>query len=204
LPWLVAPTVGLVALALTDPSLYNPRYLTFCTPALALLVAAGGVALPRRATVAAAVVAGLLVVPVWTSQRGTLAKSGADLVLVAEQLQARARPGDAVYWGPRDDAVGGSVHRSLRTVALGYPDSVGDLVDVTLDEDPARGRTLFGTSRELAASTARLQAVDTLWVVRRQDRVAEGARDDALLSREGFRAVWSWRGSQTEVVEMRR
>lgn len=204
LPWLLVPTAALVGLAVADPSLYNPRYLTFCAPALCLLVAAGAVSLPRRAAVAVGVAAVLLVAPVWASQRGTLAKSGADLALVAEQLRARARPGDAVYWGPRDDAVDGTVRRSLRTVALGYPGSVEGLVDVTLAQDPARGRTLFGTSRELAASIAQLKDVGTVWVVRRQDRVDEAARDDALLATMGFRPVWSWRGSQTEVVEMRR
>lgn len=203
LPWLLVPSVLLVAAALVRPSLYNPRYLTFCAPAVALLLAAGLCELRRRAMVAVSVALVLLAAPVYVSQRAVLAKSSADLSLVAAELRSRTSQGDAVYYGPRDPAVDGLVRRSLRTVALGYPASVRGLRDIALVADPATSETLFGTSRPLGPALERLPDHGTLWVVRREDQ-PDAAADDRTLRDAGLRVVGTWRGPQTEIVELRR
>jgi len=204
LPWLMVPTLLVISAALVRPSLYNPRYLTFCAPALALLIGYGLGELGHRRALAVAVALVLLAAPVYVSQRGVLAKSSSDLALVADQLRARAHPGDAVYYGPRDPAVDGRVFRSLRTVGIGYPDAVRGLKDISLVDTPAAGATLFGTSQTLAASTDELTDHSTLWVVRRRDRPTESADEDATLQGKGFSAVSTWTGPQTEIVELRR
>nr|WP_225224952.1 glycosyltransferase family 39 protein [Cellulomonas sp. JH27-2] len=203
LPWLLAPTVLLVTAALVRPSLYNPRYLTFCAPAVALLLAVGLCELRRRVAVAVSLALALLAAPVYASQRTVLAKSSADLSLVAAELRTNASPGDAVYYGPRDPAIDGRVNRSMRTVALGYPDAVRGLEDIGLAVTPADGATLFGTSITLEPALDRLPPHGTLWVVRREDQAGASA-DDRSLGIAGLHVVGTWRGPQTEIVELRR
>ncbi|WP_149202333.1 glycosyltransferase family 39 protein [Actinotalea subterranea] len=203
LPWLVVPTVALVAASVLSPSAYNPRYLTFCAPGVALLVGAALRTLDRRLGYAVLAAVVVLAAPVYASQRTTTAKSGADLALVAEHLDGRTSPGDGVYFASRDgdDA---EILRSSRTVSLGYPGPFQGLVDVTLLEDPATGGTLFGTSVPLADAGDRLADVDVLWVVRRQDRPEQAAHDDALLEDAGLTPGEAWDGPQLQVVRFER
>lgn len=204
LPWLVLPTVAVVAGSVVSPSLYNARYFGVCAPALALLLAAALRDLRPRRAVAVGAVLVLLAAPVVVSQRTASAKSGSDWLAVVGQLDGRTAPGDGVYFGPRDPFDDGVVKRSLRALSLGYPEPFEGLVDVTLLDPPAEGRTLFGTSVPLATSLDRLEDLDTLWVLRRQDRPAEAAAEDALLAEAGFRVVDVWDGPQTQVLELRR
>lgn len=204
LPWLVLPTAVVAAAWLVSPSVYNARYFGFCAPALALLLAAALRSLPRRGTITVGIALCLLVVPVYASQRGVHAKSGADWSLVAAHLEGRTGAGDAVYFGPRDDFVDGQVKRSLRAVSLAYPAPFEGLRDVTLLSSPEEGATLFGTSVPLTDSLDRLDGVTTLWVLRRQDRPEHAAAEDRLLGDLGFAVVEVWDGPQTEVVELGR
>lgn len=204
LPWTIVPTVLVVAAAVVSPTLYNSRYLGFSGPAVAILVAAGLRGLRARSVVALGVVGTLLVVPVYASQRTVTAKNGVDWVLAAAWLDGRTTPGDGVYFGPRDDLVDGVATRSLRTVSLAYPEPFTGLVDVTLLAGPVEGATLFGTSRSLEASIDRLDGLDRVWVLRREDRPADAAVEDRLLSEAGFAVVDRWLGPQTEVLELER
>ncbi|WP_199424901.1 glycosyltransferase family 39 protein [Actinotalea solisilvae] len=204
LPWLVLPAVVVVAGSVISPSLYNARYFGVCAPALALLLAAALRDLAPRRAVAVGVVLALLAAPVVASQRTATAKSGSDWLAVVGHLDDRTAPGDGVYFGPRDPFDDGVVKRSLRALSLGYPEPFEGLVDVTLLDAPADGATLFGTSVPLATSLDRLEDLDTLWVLRRQDRPAEATAEDALLAEAGFRVVDVWDGPQTQVVELRR
>ncbi|MCU1431247.1 MAG: hypothetical protein JWP95_352 [Actinotalea sp.] len=204
LPWLLLPTAVVVVLAVVSPSFYNARYVAFCAPALALLVAAGLRSVRPRAATALGVVGVLLLAPVYLSQRTTTAKNGTDWALVAEHLRTRTEPGDGVYFAPRDAATDDQALRSLRAVSIGYPEPFEGLQDVTLLASPAAGDTLFGSSTRLADSADRLEDVETLWVLRRQDRPEAAAADDALLADEGFAVVDVWDGPLTEVVELSR
>ena len=204
LPWLVVPTVLVLIASLASPTFYNARYLGLSAPAVALLVASGVGSLPRRWGTAAAVVVALLVAPVYQSQRTLSAKSGADWAAVANLLEDRTDPGDAVYFGPRDDPREGRVLRSLRTLSIAYPEPFDGLRDVTLVANPAQGANLFGTSATLDASLDRLDGIDTLWVLRRQDRPDDAVAEDALLLDAGFTVVEEWDYPQTEVLELTR
>lgn len=203
-PWLVLPPVLVVLVSLRSADLYNSRYFAFCAPALALLLGAALSTLRTRVLVPVAAALVLLVAPVYVSQRTVTAKSGADWSMVAAQLAGRTEPGDAVYFGPRDDLVDGVAKRSLRTASIAYPAPFRGLTDVTLIASPAEGATLFGTSAPLADRMDRLDGVATLWVLRRQDRPADAASEDALLAGAGFRVVSRWDGPQTQVLELHR
>lgn len=102
LAWLAVPTAALLIGNATLSPMYNVRYLTFSTPAAAILIAMGIVTIARlRKRVAAILVAAavLLAIPTYIAQRTPWAKDGgSDWRLVAEYLQANSDPGDAVVF----------------------------------------------------------------------------------------------------------
>ena len=99
--WLVLPLAILLVGNAAIVPMYATRYLAFCAPAAALLIAAGIAALPQnwiRASVGALVVA--LVLPGYVGQRGPYAMDGgSDWRQVSAVVGAYARPGDAVVFG---------------------------------------------------------------------------------------------------------
>jgi len=108
LVWVTVPTAVLVIGNATIAPMYNMRYLTFATPAAAILVAIGMAAIARsvrngaarRLTVALLVAVLLaLCLPGYLAQRGQFAKDGgSDLRQVAAFIGANANPGDAVVF----------------------------------------------------------------------------------------------------------
>ena len=112
--WLVLPTTLLLVGNAFSP-MYNTRYLSFCTPAAALLVAFGLAALARitaralgsraaRVSVVAVLGVGMLgvvalAVPDYLHDRGAFAKdSGSDWRQTADYLASQAQQGDAVVF----------------------------------------------------------------------------------------------------------
>jgi mannosyltransferase len=206
LPWTVLPTavIGLYSLVVTP--MYEPRYLTFVAPAVALLVATGLTALPRRSLRYAA--AGLIVLaalPVYVSQRQLYAKNTSDWVSVAALVGDRAEPGDGVYFAPRYDVNRPTVGQTTRGIQVAYPDGFAGLVDLTELRTPVEADDLVGESRYLRQSGARLAAVDTVWVVRRADYPAsDAAEDEGFLAAQGFRRAEEWRGPLDVVLRFER
>ena len=107
LAWLVLPTVVLLVGNATVSPMYNVRYLTFSTPAAAILIALGIDAVTRvlaprlRIPLAAALVLLLVVfcTPEYLAQRGQFAKDGgSDLRQVAEYIGVNATPGEAIVF----------------------------------------------------------------------------------------------------------
>ncbi|WP_374009468.1 glycosyltransferase family 39 protein [Leifsonia sp. LS-T14] len=203
LPWIVIPPVlaGLYS-ALVSP-LYNPRYFTFATPAIAILVGLGLCALPRlwlRVTAAVAIL--VLAAPVYVSQRQPDAKSGTDWNAASAYIAGHAHVGDGVYFSPLHEPTGRIVGPTTRTMAIAYPSAFTGLVDATAERSPAQDASLTGTSALLSDSGERLASVDRLWVVRRDDYPAELARADAaFLQREGFVRETTWHGTIDTVEE---
>lgn len=202
LAWLLVPTVLLVAYATVASPLYNPRYLTYCSPAVAILTGMGLVRLRtswRKAAAAALIVA--LATPVYVSQRTLYAKNGADWKSVAQFVSQRRGPEQAVYFAPwtapRRDLVG----LTTRTAATLYPDAFVGMMDLTLVRSPAEQGDLVGQSRLLQASVDRLVGVESVFVIRRKDYPApHRPAEDALLRRAGFVAGDTWTGPLNTVV----
>ena len=205
LPWLVLPTivVGLYGIAI-GPA-YNPRYFSFCTPAIALLMAMGFVFLRRKwVKIVLTSLVIVLTVPVYYSQRTVNAKSSSDWVQVAGFVEQHSERGDAVYFAPRYPFVD-TVGQTARGIQVAYPGAFVGLVDVTMSVPPARDDTLTGRSRPLAASVDRLDSVEAVWVIRRNDDPAGTLEaDDQLLNSLGFRPQRSWIGPLDSVREFRR
>ena len=201
--WLALPTAMLVGYALLATPIYNPRYLAFCTPAVAIGMGLGLVALGRgwRRWLAAGLVVALAL-PVYASQRTVFAKKGSDWKLIAAFVSARRAPHQAVYYAPRTPPIGDRVGATSRTAAYTYPDAYAGLRDLTLVSSAAADANLLGRSRPLADAVAGLAGIRTVFVVRRADYPAEAVQaDTALLVRAGFRADESWTGPVNAVTE---
>ncbi|MDR6865808.1 mannosyltransferase [Microbacterium resistens] len=136
LVWLVLPTTALLlGNALVSP-MYNIRYLSFCAPAAAILVALGIRALarltPPRARLltgaTATVVVALAMSPSYVVQREPFAKDdGSDWRAVAEYIDDNARPGDAIVFDQKTKP-----SRNPRLMVSLYPDRFTGLDDAAL------------------------------------------------------------------------
>lgn len=205
LPWLAVPTAVVAGYSLVVSPMYSPRYLTFTTPAVAVLLGAALVqVVSGRSRVVVAALLLALAAPVYVSQRGSYAKSGTDWVSVAGVVSAHGA-GEAVYFTPRRVPTGPTTTLTLRYVAVAYPSAFTGLTDVTLRTTGPADGSLTGTSATLARSTARLVGARVVWVLRRNDYpAAAAAADDTVLARAGFDGGPVFRGPSTTVLRLTR
>jgi mannosyltransferase len=166
LPWLVLPPVVLIAVSMVKP-VYNGRYIEFCLPALAILVAAGLVGMVRVllgtplrpvAWVPAAVVvvalAALLISPQHAIRQSSARPD--NLRLASQIVAANERPGDVVFYLPVN----------MHVLGTGYPAPFLKLRDIALAESPIASATLTGTEVSTPAELAsRFTDVSRVWVV---------------------------------------
>jgi mannosyltransferase len=212
--WLVVPTAALVGYSLVSSGpIYNPRYLTFAAPALAVLIAIGIRGLANRtprskpARFALPLVAVLLVgtvLPVYASQRTPWAKSGADWSGVAGFISAHRIPApEGVYYAPRAPGTStGAGATTARTLEPIYPAAVAGLLDLTLETPAATEGDLTGRSLPLRSAAGRLDGLAGVFMVHRRDYPAAAlAADETVFTAAGFHAEDSWSGPLNTVVE---
>lgn len=167
LGWLVLPTAALVIGNFTVAPMYNLRYLSFCTPAVAIVMAVGISALRHnwmRVVVVAAIIG--LAVPSYLSERGQYAKDrasaysgmGSDLRQAAEAVSVNASAGDAIVFD-RDTRPSRDPRLAFRL----YPQDFTGLVDVGLVKPYWQTSGLWDITR--APTTADLDGVHTVWAV---------------------------------------
>jgi mannosyltransferase len=183
LPWLTVPSFLLLAASFAKP-VYDSRYVEFCLPALAILVAAGLVGLVRLAArtrlarwpgpswasgssgspglglawLPAALVslglAALLIAP-QHAIRQTSARPD-NLRLASAIVAAHEQPGDVVFYLPMN----------MRVLGTGYPAPFLRLRDIARAESPIASATLTGTEvSSPAVLKSRFTDVRRVWVV---------------------------------------
>jgi mannosyltransferase len=162
--WLFAPAVLLIASQFIVAD-FTARYLSYCAPAAALLIACGIERISsRRGWVLAIAVTAVVgfSVPAYLSQRGPYSKNDSDWANISAIVGAHAHPGDAVAF---DESVRPSRRPRL---ALGtYPAGFAGLHDVMLETPNYRNTTWYDRVYSLAktAELGRLDTVTTLWLV---------------------------------------
>jgi mannosyltransferase len=175
LPWLVVPPVLLLAVSLEKP-VYNARYVEYCLPALALLVAAGLVGLtrlmartvtsgglgPLSRDTAAWVPAGLIMLVLAVlliAPQHAIRQSSArpDNLRLASAIVAKyEQPGDVVFYMPKD----------MQVLGTGYPAPFEKLRDIALAKSALQSATLTGTELTNPAELAsRFTDVRRVWFV---------------------------------------
>lgn len=162
--WLFVPALVLVTSQFFFAD-FTARYLSYCAPAAALLIACGVDRLASRRgwTVAAAVAVVVgLAVPAYLAQRGPYAKNDSDWSNISATLGTRAHPGDAVAF---DESVRPS--RRPRLALRTYPAGFTGLADVMLETPYYHNTSWPDRAYSLAktASLGRLTSVNRLWLV---------------------------------------
>ncbi|WP_051973445.1 glycosyltransferase family 39 protein [Cryobacterium sp. MLB-32] len=202
LSWMLVPTAILLAGTHLVAPMYSLRYLSICTPAVAIAMSIGIVALRHRwlRLLAMALVAFTLL-PTYAYQRGDFAKNdGSDWRQTADVLAAQALPGDAVVF---DESVLPS--RKPRLALHLYPDAFRGLIDVTLGQPYQLTDSLWDTTVPLTDRQSSLGAVSRIWLL--QDAtgapLSQGA-DVALLAHQGFSVEQTILVNRTTIIEMTR
>ena len=159
LGWFALPTAALmIGNSLVAP-MYSTRYVSFCTPAVAIVMAAGLSILSHnwiRVLAVAALVG--LAVPSYLSERGQYAKNNSDFRQAAQVVAAHATPGDAVVF---DETVKPSIKPRL-AIHL-YPQDFAELSDVTLKTPYSRLSGIWDSVSPITA--AELGTTHTVWAL---------------------------------------
>jgi len=203
LPWLVAPPVILIAVSYLHP-VYDARYIEFCLPALAILVAAGLAWLGRLAAltplsrarlawlppaVVAVALAGALIAP---QQSIRLSSARPDnLRKISAILAASEKPGDAVLYIPMQ----------AHALSEAYPAPFRRLRDLALARSPRASATLNGILVSPAVLRKRFTGVRRVWIVAEESGGHIPAPSDALERTEmslvsGMNLVRQWRANE--------
>lgn len=184
--WALLP-VGLLVMAdaVAGP-LYLARYLSFCTPGLALVLAHSLMAISRRRI---AIALGLAMVlsaaPTYITQREPHAKNGgAAFSELAEYMNFNSRSQDAVYFEGNGTGV-----QQPRLALYGYPTAFQKVADIAL-------RKSFQTTGTFSDKTApadelhfRLTAVNSIWVITPNSPQASSSPAIEVLTKDGFRMI---------------
>ena len=167
--WLGIPTAVLLLTDATISPVYNVRYLSFCAPAAAILMALGvramsGLAAPARQTTVAALLVGAVLIgsaPPYIGQRGEWAKDGgSDWRAVADYVHANATAGAAVIF---DQSTKPS--RDPRIALDLYPDSFAGLNDVALETPYGNRPHLWDRTSSNAQAAPRLTGARDVWAI---------------------------------------
>jgi mannosyltransferase len=202
--WLLVPAVILIGSFPVVP-VYTARYLSYCSPAAAILMAIGldwavrGRARPLAALLLAVV---LCATPVWISQRGPNAKNNSDFADIGTTIAAHASPGDAIAF---DESVRPS--RRPRLAMHLYPADFAGLRDVTLrvpyDGGTSWHDTAYGV--DAAAALGRFHGIERVWLVEYANPSGTGTgTDDAdalALEALGYVASAGYSTHRSEIHE---
>lgn len=162
--WFVIPPTVLLAANTFVAPLYQIRYTTFVTPAIAILlaVALGRIVHTRLTTLIALACIAALIAPVFAHQRGSFAKDrGSDWAQVSSLIAARSQQGDGIVF---DESIRRS--RRPRLAMHLYPKQFAHVVDVRLARDYASTTGLRDHTHSIADSAARIERTNgRLWLV---------------------------------------
>jgi mannosyltransferase len=200
LTWMLLPSVVLLAGTHLVTPMYSLRYLSFCTPAVAIVVSIGIAAIPWSVLrVGALLVVVALAVPTYLSQRSEFGKNGgSDWRQAAAALGERARVGDAVVF---EHDVRPS--RRPRLAMHLYPAEFEGLRDIALDKPYEQVTWLWDRVLPLADAAERLTGTDRVWLLEYDGRGDRSAGEDIrFLSRQGYSVADRHTIHRTTIVEM--
>ncbi|KUI47851.1 hypothetical protein AU198_22465 [Mycobacterium sp. GA-1199] len=216
--WIGLPTAVLLLYSVWGAPIYYPRYLSYTSPAMALLLAVGitAVARSREAVVVVLTVLAVAATPNYVlEQRGPYAKEGMDFSQVADVLTAHASPGDCLVLDNTTNWAPGPI----RPLTAARPEAYADLVD------PGRGRRAADRNRLWDAHLGiwgvadRLRPCTVLWTVSQRDATVPDRESGPALDQGprlrrapayrvphamGFRLVERWQFSFAQVVKSTR
>jgi len=205
LPALIVPTVALLVVSATATPIYTPRYLTMCTPFVALVIAAAIDRMRQKPLVAGALlVLAALALPQIVAQRQPEAKENASWSAVADLIASqRALDGPdtttaVVYGGVQRHPIA-----SARVMAYSYPDAFAGTIDVTLGTPAAETGELWETRIPLMDGLPRLATADVVYLITSKSRDARPATTDTLRA-AGWHVATEWDLTSVRVLRYER
>ncbi len=177
--WALLPPLLLIGYSVAIEPVYLDRYVTFTTPAVALLIGWAVTRIWFPPLALAALVAAAA--PAWAAQRAQWAKpSGMDFSSVADYVAQHGRPGDCVIFANESDwnPASARVAKNLR------PQAFAGLIDPGLGRDAGSEGWLWDENLPLSTIVDRLGVCTTLWYV------GDADRDRPLTIRHTSNEVW--------------
>jgi mannosyltransferase len=211
--WIIVPTAVIVAYSMVREPMYQPHYLSFTAPALALLLGMAVVTVgrePRRIAVVLTVLAAAAV-PNYVAQRGPYAKYGMDYIQVADIVSAHAQPGDCLNI---DLSANSTVVGPLKAAK---PAAYARLRDFGQDKSALELEALFETRLPITAWADKLPSCPVVWTVTERDRSLPAHRQAGTLTpgprlastaayqvpaARGFRVVEQWQLNVAQVAKL--
>ena len=212
--WMVVPTAILLGYSALQHPIYYPRYLTFTTPAAALLLGLCVVAIGRsRAGIAVALtVCAAVAAPNYLAQRGPYAKADMDYSAVADVIDRYAAPGDCLVldnsatWKPGP----------IRPLTAARPAVYAKLRDYGRGRTALQRNRLWDSHIAIWAWADKLPDCPALWTVSERDATLPDRQRGSSLepgprlgramayqvpSRFGFHVVQRWQFSFAQVTK---
>jgi len=185
LPWLVVPPVALLLESFLSP-VYTQRYIIFCIPAAALIVAVALAGLarmpgPGRLGLALSVAAFLLIATLGIGAQIQYRQPWGHVDDIREAdliIGATARPGDGVMYALP----------SFLPVSHAYQDGLGRLPNIQIGEAAIPSGTLAGTTVGPDVLRQRISHLKRLWVI----QVSGFTPDRRTLAGLHLRLSWTW------------
>lgn len=218
LAWMVLPTVVMLAYSAVAEPLYYPRYLTYTSPAMALLLGVCIVGLVRTRERATAVVAVLAVAATPNFlfvQRGPYAKEGMDFSQVADVVTAHAAPGDCLIMDNTTTWLPGPI----RPLTAARPAAYAALIDPGRGMRAADRNRLWDAHLGIWGVADQIRRCTVLWTVSQRDRAVPERESGAALDpgprlrrapayqvpeRMGFHIVERWQFNFAQIVKSTR
>lgn len=183
--WLLIPSAILIGIHGVIP-VFTARYLSYCAPAAAILIASALAWLARGRRWVLVLGVALVVaaaIPSYLSQRTPYAKNNSDWAVTSAIIGAHAQPGDAIAF---DEGVRPS--RRPRLALHTYPQGFVNVRDVTLKlpftENIGWSDTAYSVSA--AARLGRLDGVHRVWLIEYATPTHVDSYDVAALRALGF------------------
>jgi mannosyltransferase len=198
-PALGVPTLGLLAAGLSNPELYQSRYLGMVTPFVALGMAAGVAAIPWRpvGVLVVALVVGLAI-PQLAVERAVDAKKDTSWGRAAAEI-SQQRAGSTEVSGVVFGELAPHTAATARVIAIAYPVGFEGLRDVTVEKSGAELGELWSTYSPLDPTSGRLFGLDSVFILG-----TDTAADEALLLGAGFDLESTWVDDGVRVVKLSR
>jgi mannosyltransferase len=218
LTWIALPTAVLLLYSVVQQPIYYPRYLSYTSPAMALLMAVCIVALLRTRERVTAVLAAfaLAATPNYLlGQRGPYSKEGMDFSQVADVITAHASAGDCLIldnttaWKPGP----------IRPLTAARPAAYEKLVDPGRGLRAAQRNRLWDAHLGIWGVADRVRQCTVLWTVSERDPAVPERQSGQALDpgprlkrapayqvphRMGFHIVERWQFSFAQVVKSTR
>ncbi len=207
LPLVVVPTLALLVATAMGRHLYTPKYATLSLPFVALLIALGITVIRKRALLAGALVA-VLVLSVPTSVLVKLPRSKQDSTwsvaasIIASERSQQRDSDEGVVFG----SVYGHPGTTADIIRQSYPNAFAGMTDLAVRKDGPAAGVLWDQNGDLSSTIpSRLGDIDTVWFVGGTVKARNIQPETTqVLAEHGFTAVQHWKTGTVVLTEYKR